>query len=156
MPRACPEQRVAQLACTESVFYTGKTARHTILFPAPPSPCCRNITGEQPVGVADSEVSSCCDMLANTLSLLRVVMARHRRWSWSLIAPSRVAMAFLFHRGIRYVCRPDQLDAGTPPKALTGPDGTRGPAPVTAHNGHGGTRAGWYAALVGGLLSASS
>ena len=37
MPRACPEQRVAQLAAQRACSIR-KTARHTILFPAPPSP----------------------------------------------------------------------------------------------------------------------
>ncbi len=81
-------------------------------------------------------------------------MARHRRWSWSLIAPLPCRDGIPFHRGIRYVCRPDQLDAGHTTKALTGPGRHTRPSAVTAHNGHGGTRAGWYAALVGGLLSA--
>ena len=35
MPRACPEQRVAQLAAQRACSIR-KTARHTILFPAPP------------------------------------------------------------------------------------------------------------------------
>jgi len=83
-------------------------------------------------------------------------MDRHRRWSWSLIAPLPCRDGILFHRGIRYVCRQTNWTQATPRRHLLAQDGTRGPAPgaMTTHNGHGSTRAGWYAALVGSLLSA--
>jgi hypothetical protein len=155
MPRACPEQSVAQLAAQRACSIR-KTARHTILFPRRLPPCCRNITGEQPVGVADSEVSSCCDMPRTLSTYKGVVMARHRRWSWSSIALLPCRDGILFHRGIRYVCRQTNWTQATPRRHFLAQDGTRGPAPraMTTHNRQGSMRAGWYAALVGSLLSA--
>jgi len=61
------------VGCTESVFYT-EDCSHTILFPRR-LPLLPNITGEQPVGVADSEVSSCCDMPRTLSPYKGVVMA---------------------------------------------------------------------------------
>jgi hypothetical protein len=48
-------------------------------------------------------------------------MDRHRRWSWSLIAPLPCRDGILFHRGIRYVCRQANWTPGHTTKALTGP-----------------------------------
>src|SRR5712691_5205114 len=108
------------VGCTESMFYTEDCSAHDFIPRAAFPPCCRNITGEQPVGVAESEVSSCCDMPRTLSTSKGVVMARHRRWSWSLIAPSRVAMASLA-TAASGMCVGDQLDAGHTTKALTGP-----------------------------------
>jgi len=58
-----------------------------------------------------------------------------------------------FHRGIGTCVGQTSWTQGTH-EGTYGPGRHTRPSAVTAHNGHGGTRAGWYGRSGGGLLSA--
>jgi len=140
----------AQRACS-----TWKTARHTILFPAPPSPLlpeyCRGATGRR----RRKRGIQLLRHASHTLYLQRSRYGQAQTMVVELDRTPPVSHGIPLHRGIRCVRRQTSWTQVTLRRHLLAQDGTRGPAPsaVTAHNGHGGTRAGWYAVLVGSLLS---
>ena len=155
MPWACPEQSVAQLAAQRACSIR-QTARHTILFPAPPSPLLpeyyRGATGR-------SRRKRGIQLLRHASHTLCLQRSRYGQAQTMVVELDRTPPVSRWHPfPPRHPVRVSATSwtQATPRRHLLAQDGTRGPAPsaVTAHNGHGGTRAGWYAALVGGLLSA--